>query len=172
MRSRNKLVFVFLLIALVLALPSAALANKLIYRAKLSTGAELHEVVGSNASGTAVFARFPDSVRVNMSVRGLSGVPTAAHIHMPAGEDGTAGPVVTLCGAPAPAVFGSCSDYATQQADGTYLLAFQEGVISGGYVQGITAAQFFNFLDQGLGYVNVHTALNPAGETRGQIIPQ
>lgn len=168
MLRKRPVVFIFILI-LALALPTSVLANKQIYKARLSTGAELHEVVGSRATGTANLARFPDSVRINMSVRGLSGPPTAAHIHMPATEDETAGVVVTLCGSPAPAVFGACT--ATEQPDGTYLLTLQEGVITGGYVQGMTGAQFFANLDAGLAYVNVHTALNPAGEARGQINP-
>jgi hypothetical protein len=51
---------------------------------------------------------------------------------------------------------------------------FIEGVISPSLLQawGITGAQLFGYFDAGLAYVNVHTALNPAGEVRGQIIGQ
>jgi hypothetical protein len=38
--------------------------------------------------------------------------------------------------------------------------------------RGISAQDFFGWMDDGLTYVNVHTALNPAGEARGQIILQ
>ncbi|NLF65073.1 MAG: CHRD domain-containing protein, partial [Chloroflexi bacterium] len=44
--------------------------------------------------------------------------------------------------------------------------------LSPALLRGITPAEFDDMLEAGLTYVNVHTSLNPAGETRGQLIRQ
>ena len=86
---------------------------------------------------------------------------TGAHIHGPA-SDSENGPVLTtLCGGPAPAAT-TC-----EVVDGRLSIS---GELAG--LQGVTPAQFASYVDSGMTYVNVHTALNPAGETHGQIIPQ
>lgn len=166
MVKKNRLFVFFMLIVLVLALPATALANKRIYKAALSTGAELHTVVGSTARGSAVFGTNQDgSVRFSVSVYNLTGTPTGAHIHAPATTSENAGVVVTLCGSgPGTAVVATCS-----MVNGVFIV---EGTIRGSHLNGISGADFFSYLDDGLAYINVHTSLNPVGEARGQIYLQ
>ncbi len=168
---RNRLIITLLLVViLTVAVTSTALANKRLYKARLSASAELHEVVGSSASGSAIVARRPEGFDFQMFVRGLSGPATAAHIHGPASETETAGPVLTLCGNPGPALVATCESV-LDPATGKYQLQII-GSLSPTLLRGITPAEFNNMLEDGLTYVNVHTELNPAGETRGQIIGQ
>lgn len=80
------------------------------------------------------------TVRWTLRFRSLSGKAMAAHIHI--GRPGVAGPVVLpLCGPCRSGMKGS----------GT-----------------LTRAQA-RMVERGRGYVNVHTAKNPAGEVRGQL---
>ena len=51
MQSARRFLLLGLLTAVVFALPVTVLANKQIFKAILTTDAELHEVVGSNAQG-------------------------------------------------------------------------------------------------------------------------
>jgi len=166
-RSTRWMVFAFAFL-MIFALPTTAFANKKIYKARLSTGAELHEVVGSNASGSMALGTNPNgTLHFMLSVRNLSGSVTGAHIHAPADVDENAGIAITLCGnGPTPAVFPTCNT-----VDGSLVLS---GDFNGSFLMGsgMSAAEFFNALDNGLAYVNVHTALNPAGEARGQLIGQ
>jgi hypothetical protein len=156
-----------LALLILLLLPGTALAGKRLYTAKLSYANELHEVVGSTAVGSMTLATNVDStLRFQMSVQRLSAAPTNAHIHGPASESENATTIVTLCGNPAPASVPVCPGL---NADGTWTLS---GDIAGHMVRGMTAGQFYSYLDAGLLYVNVHTALNPAGETRGQLHPR
>lgn len=157
-----------LVVVLALAVPTTVMANKKIYRANLSADNELHEVIDSTARGTGVFNSNPDgSIHFQIQIRNLSGPVTAMHLHAPATEDGTASPVVTLCGGPAPAVLGSCPPLDSSNS----LLV--SGSFNTSYFQpGVTGAQMQNWLESSLVYVNAHTALNPAGEARGQLIPQ
>jgi hypothetical protein len=159
----KRFVSTLVLAALVLALPMTAFAAKTAYQARLSTGAELHEVVGSNARGTLNLGTVPDSgLQFSLSVRNLSGNASAAHLHGPADADQNGPVVVTLCGDGPNSVAGPCV------TDGSgWLLA--EGVIMGYHLQGISGGNFMNALNNGLIYVNVHTELNPAGEARGQV---
>ena len=122
--------------------------------------------MGSNAAGNAWFYAFPDSVRFTMAVYGISGQATGAHIHAPAAPGANGPVIITLCGAPGPAAVATCT------FDNGNM--FIEGVISSSLLQqwGITGAQFFSYFDDGLAYVNVHTALNPMGEVRGQVVGQ
>lgn len=168
MSKRKRLFFIFILTAILLTVPMAALARKQVWKARLTTDAELHDVVGSSATGSAVFATNPDgSLHFVLFVRGLSGPATGAHIHAPATTAQNAPVVLTLCGNPAPSAAGAC----TMDAAGNLTV---EADISGGLLAawGLPGGQLLSWLNDGLAYVNVHTASNPAGEVRGQIGPQ
>ncbi len=164
MSTKNKLFIYAIIVALVMALPVTALANKKIWTAKLTTGAELHEVVGSRAAGSAVFATSIDGRKVNFNliVFNLSGAPTAAHIHGPASTSENGPVIITLCSG------GGCTFDSN-----TNTMSISGSITSSTLNQaGVSPQDFFSWLDDGMLYVNVHTALNPAGEARGQIHPQ
>lgn len=169
MNGKSRSLIFLMVVLLVFALPITALASKRIFIARLTTGAELHEVVGSSASGSmALGTNLDGSMRFMLSVRNLSGAATGAHIHAPANVDENASVVITLCGnGPTQAVVAVCAT----SADGSLVVS---GDFNGSFLNGsgMTGAQFFSALEGGLAYVNVHTALNPAGETRGQLIGQ
>lgn len=168
MNRKHRFLFVFVVLALLVMLPSAAFASKQVWKARLTTSAELHDVVNSSAAGSLLVGTNPDgSPRFTLFVHDLSGPATAAHIHGPADETQNASPVVTLCGnGPTAPVVATC----TMDASGNLMI---EGDIRGANLAaGVTGAQLFDWLDNGLLYVNVHTALNPAGEARGQIYPR
>lgn len=61
---------------------------------------------------------------------------------------------------------------ATCTMDGSTLII--EGEINAALLAawGVNPAEFMSWLNNGLAYVNVHTALNPAGEARGQVNPR
>lgn len=163
MKSVKQLLMLVLLAAVVLALPVTVLANKQVFRATLTTDAELHEVIDSNARGAAIVGTTPQGIHFEVSVNGLSGAATAAHIHGPATPEQNASPVVTLCGNPQPAVLAECT-----MENGALKI---RGMITTQLV-GMTPAQFLAALQSGNLYVNVHTQLNPAGEARGQLYPR
>lgn len=169
MSNRKRLLIILVLTAMLLAVPMAALASKKIWKANLTTGAELHEVVGSSARGSIIFSSSPDgSLHFVMQVRGLSGNPAASHIHAPATTSENAGVKVTLCGGPAPAAAGPCP---ALDAFGNWSV---EGDITSSQLAaiGLLPGTLLGWMDDGLAYVNVHTALNPAGEVRGQLAPR
>jgi hypothetical protein len=164
MKSMRRILLLGLLAAVVLALPLTVLANKRVFLADLTTEAELHEVIGSDASGSGFIGSTPSSgFRFGLQVRGLSGDAVAAHIHGPATADENAPVVVTLCGGPPPAILAQCT-----MQDG--ILVIQGNITT--QIQGMTPAEFVAAMNSGLLYFNVHTVLNPAGEVRGQIIPR
>jgi Cu/Zn superoxide dismutase len=157
-------------LALLFVLPTAALANKKVYQARLTTGAELHQVVGSSAVGSATFGTNPNgSLHFVIQVRNLSGAPMGAHIHAPADTTQNAPVLIPLCGNPSPNATGAACPF--DPSTGTM---YVEGDITSNLLaqRGVTPAALMGYLDGGLAYVNVHTALNPAGEARGQIYPR
>ena len=93
MKSRKRIVVLGIVLLLMLAIPATALATKNVYKARLTTGAELHDVVGSNAVGSFLLGRTPTSFRFTMIVQNLSGPVTGAHLHGPATEAQN-GPIV------------------------------------------------------------------------------
>jgi hypothetical protein len=167
MRTKSKKIVLFFVLALLLvALPtSTVLANKQAWKSAISYSNELHQVVDSMAKGSGNFGTNPNgSLHFIMSVRGLSGAPTGVHLHAPADETQTAGAVVTLCGSgPGIPVFSGPCPF----DNGVMVL---EGDINGYNLTGIGGGAFFTALHDQLVYVNVHTALNPSGEARGQLI--
>lgn len=83
---------------------------------------------------------------------GLSGAVTGSHIHN--APVGSAGPIIQHLNA----------------ANGFFVFPLPGGVSIGGASIPAPSLTFLGTLTAGLGYVNVHTALFPGGEVRGQLI--
>lgn len=152
-----------LLLVMAAALPASA-THKSRWSAHLSTGAELHEVVDSDAEGRFRIIERRNGFSFGLAINGLSGPAGAAHIHGPAGPDANAGILLTLCGGPAPAAVAEC----TTLDDGRVRV---RGFISHELLAswGLSADDLASYMSAGQAYVNVHTVANPAGEVRGQI---
>ena len=105
------------------------------------------EVPPTSSGGTGSFdAKLDKSTKMlswTLSYSGLSGPATAAHLHGPAAPGANAGVVVP---------FQSASSGSTGTAT-------------------LTDAQIADLM-AGKWYANVHTAANPGGEIRGQVMPK
>jgi hypothetical protein len=115
------------------------------YRATLAVRSEVPKPnapagAAGTFSATVTEVGKKSTVRWKLTFHGLSGPAAAAHIHL--GKAGVAGPVIVpLCGPCKSGMSGS----------GT--MTHDQG----------------EKLEDGIGYVNVHTAKNKAGEIRGQL---
>ena len=166
MTTRRRVIFALLVLTILVALPSTALAAKKRWVAQLLPSNEVPPAVGSTAIGQAIIVVRPPGVwTFRVQVDGLSGPPTGGHIHAPADATQNAPVVLSLCGSPGPAAVATCTYDAVT---GRMLI---EGTLQPALLQawGITYAQLTDWLDDGLAYVNVHTAAYPAGEVRGQL---
>jgi hypothetical protein len=109
-----------------------------------------YEPAKTPASGQGSFTLVGNQLTFNIAYRDLSGPAMAAHFHASAPLGNNAGIIVDL-------------------------IAFNGGSFgSSGSVSGttnLTASQLAAFID-GQAYVNFHTAANPGGEIRGQILPK
>lgn len=142
-----------------LALPFTA--HALTYQFNASLNGE-NGVPPTGASGTGLatlsyddnnsMVTTDDSYSLSLSAFGLSGPSTGMHIHAPADES-TNAPVVVNFVAPDFLVLSS----------GTSLLV-------GGADVSPPYPGFLTQLQAGLTYAQVHTALNPTGEIRGQFL--
>jgi hypothetical protein len=99
----------------------------------------------TRGSGTAEASldRSNNVLKYKITYSGLSGPATMAHFHGPAPAGANAGVVVPFANAASP-IEGSAILTPAQAAD----------------------------LNSGKWYVNIHTAANPAGEIRGQMLPK
>jgi hypothetical protein len=137
----TKMFFAALALSTVLS-SSAALAESLTFRANL-TGAAETPPNPSKGTGTAVVVLDTATKMVDWTITysGLSGPATAAHFHGPAAMGVAAGVEVPISAPLASPITGMATLTDAQEAD----------------------------LKAGLWYVNVHTALVPKGEIRGQL---
>ena len=112
------------------------------FRATLSAAAEV-PANASTATGTmeASFDKASSVLKWRVSYSGLTGPATAGHIHGPALPGANAGVVV-----PFPSIASPAEGAAT-----------------------LTPAQVADLM-AGKWYVNIHTAQNPGGEIRGQVM--
>lgn len=97
----------------------------------------------TTATGTGTFILTGNSLQYDITVKNMSGAITAAHFHQ--GDVGVVGSVAMAI------------TFNGQRATGSWT--------------NMTDLQRNAILDREI-YVNVHTALNPDGEIRGQILPQ
>jgi hypothetical protein len=115
----------------------------------MSGAYERPTAVETAGTGSGTLAIQGNTLNFDIRYSGLSGPATLAHIHGPAGVDGTAGVMINL------APFNG----------GAFGIA---GTLAGSVV--LTAEQKAAILS-GKTYVNVHTDLNKPGEIRGQVLP-
>ena len=122
------------------------LSANLLLSARLD-GAQEVPAVTTDAMGVASFTLNPtrDTMCVNISVNGLSGPVTGAHVHE--GAPGVSGGIVT-----------DLTPYVVNNRIAATLTGSD-----------ITPAMIAKYLN-GEFYVNVHTAANPNGEIRGQLM--
>jgi hypothetical protein len=134
------LIAVGVLAAVAFGRPAASMP---MYSAKLNTAQEVPAETGapSNAGGTFSATLSGKTLKWKLTFHNLTGPATAAHIHM--GAKGKAGGViVALCANCKSPVSGSTA----------------------------VSASVIKTLNGGGAYVNVHTAKNPNGEIRGQVM--
>ena len=148
---RSRLSLGLLLAVVILAVPTAALANKRLYSADLVNGQGAQKgsaVVGTNQDGT---------MRYQVVARGLTTPVTAAHIH--SAVDGSI--LVTLCGSGAgiPACVPAPGDPNSVLINGNITPAMM--AVPGGTVNSLLSAE--------MTYINVHTTANPGGEVSGTL---
>ena len=106
-------------------------------------------MMGGTGDATVTFERRTQQMRFKLAYAGLSGGgATTAHFHGPGAADANA-PVTVAIGVPAGGV--------------------QQGTVEG---QATLTDQQAADLLAGRWYVNIHTAANPGGEIRGQVLPQ
>ena len=113
---------------------------------------------GAFGNATVVVDMTARTVAYAVNVWNLPSGVTASHIHI--GSALTAGPVVVNLSPPATASndFG----FSGTVADTAFTLRPDQGIRS--------ADDLFQALQGGNSYVNVHSAVNPGGEIRGQLI--
>ncbi|MDQ3015723.1 MAG: CHRD domain-containing protein [Bacteroidota bacterium] len=120
------------------------LSSSLLFTARMNGGNEV-PAVSTDAEGLGIisFDQKKSTLYVNVSLSSLSGAITGIHIHEGAvGENG-------------PVIFN--------------LTPFLNGNRVKGTIQNITRDQFAKFVS-GAYYMNAHTAENPGGEIRGQVL--
>jgi hypothetical protein len=124
------------------------------FTASLTGAAERPNPVTTSATGNAsvTWNATTGTFSYTMNVSNLTGV-TGAHIHGPATVDQAAGVLVPLT---APVSANVSGTFAAAQITAA----------------GVSVDSLLSLMRTGRTYVNVHTAANPAGEIRGQLIRQ
>jgi hypothetical protein len=144
---------------LILSTVDSAFAVKRIYDAPLSGENEV-PAVQSSATGLAEFTPpVNDTIKYRINITGISGA-TGAHIH--SGQAGANGEVVA-----------DLLTETTKNRDTSYGMTIRGNLSDSslkGPMQGKTLADLVAAMDSGETYVNIHTAQNPNGEIRGQIV--
>jgi hypothetical protein len=133
-------------VAALLSLTSRGKAATTTFKADLKGSSEVpSNTTGGTGSATVTLDSATNKITWNVTFSGLTGAATAAHIHGPAPAGKNAGVMEWLSTKGQPAA----------------------SPISGSAT--ITAAQASDMMN-GQCYVNVHTAANPGGEIRGQLM--
>jgi CHRD domain len=128
------------------------------FASPLSHAQEVGVVNAPGAGGYAEFRLDGSTLTYRITVRHLTGPASMAHIHGPGDRHENAGISIWLCGTaalPGPAGTPTCRT----ATDGLLV----EGSVA------VTTDQLA-MIEAKLGYTNVHTAMHPGGEVRGQVL--
>ena len=128
------------------------------YISTMSAANEKPTANASTATGTATYTLKGNTLSFVVNVSGLTGPATLSHIHV--GAASVAGGVIV------PFVTGS-----VQSGNVTAGTIDLSSTVSNG-TSTISGDSLKVLLNNGNAYTNVHTAANPGGEIRGQIIKQ
>jgi hypothetical protein len=120
----------------------------------------------SAGTGTATITLTGNSLSLFESFTGITGPATGAHIHCCAPIGTSTGIAVPFLNFPA-ATSGTYTSTFDLTAAAIYLPAFLAA--NGGTASGAETALLAG-LNSGQAYANIHTALSPAGEIRGQFV--
>ncbi|NDP48241.1 MAG: CHRD domain-containing protein [Sulfuriferula multivorans] len=147
--------------------PLAAHAEILQFNALLNSANSVPALTNPNTAASGLSTLFYDTLTntydFTLSAFSLSGSVTGMHIHGPANTTQSGGVLVDINMAP----FQKFNS-------GSTLLLGGDDVTSFGFVasaNGHPGQSFLNTLNSGLTYVNIHTAMYPGGEIRGQLLP-
>ncbi|HEY3935601.1 MAG TPA: CHRD domain-containing protein [Gemmatimonadales bacterium] len=140
--------------ALTARLAHPASAQSITYTAQM-TGAQETPATTSTATGTATLTLIGSRLHYTVTVHNLSNTATAAHIHV--GATGVGGPPVY--------------SFTVHH--------IKDGTVAAGTIDlnmaaspGVSGDSLKTLLSNGHAYVNVHTATDPNGEIRGQLMKQ
>ena len=133
--------------------PTVVVPKPETFSASLAGANERPNPVATAATGSASISVLSGVATFSISVNGLSGVPTAAHIHGPADPSVAVGVIVPFTPLTNPVASGTIST-------GTFTATNNAAV---------TFDSLLVLLRTGKAYVNVHTAANPGGEIRGTV---
>jgi Cu/Zn superoxide dismutase len=134
--------------------PDAVPQQSLKYAAQMN-GAAATPPNAEKATGTATMTLANNQLRYTITVNGLSGPATAAHIHV--GKLGVSGPPVYT--------FRINKNVSGTLAEGSVDLTKDVS-------KGVSGDSLRVLLNTGNAYVNVHTSAHAAGEIRGQVTKQ
>lgn len=123
------------------------------FSANLTAAAEVPPVNRPNTTGTATFTLRGSTIDYTINVSGLSGPSNGAHIHGPGAVGVDAGIIVGF-------------DNLTAVTSGL----LKTGSFTAATAAGVSFDSVLVLMRNGNAYLNVHTALNPGGEIRGQIV--
>jgi hypothetical protein len=117
----------------------------------------------STATASASYTVSGTTVSYAITYSGLSGPPTQSHIHV-GGDTVNGGVVVPFSGLP-------------NAASGSFNGTFTGANVAAGSAGGVTITKgdlnsLLTAMRNGQAYTNIHTTARPAGEIRGQILPQ
>jgi hypothetical protein len=163
--------FAIALLALVCVPASAAIIT---YTTVMDGPTEGTASLGTGTA-TVTYNDTAHSMRVQADFQGLSGTTTAAHIHAPTptpftGTAGVATQQPSFSGFPLGVQSGSMDTTFDLTQSSSWNSSF---IANNGGSPATAEAAFFNFMNQGRAYFNIHSSVNPGGEIRGfMVVPE
>ena len=156
----------------VLMLSAAVSVHAQIYKVALSGSNEIPAVTpGGSGTAVVVLNSTTHEMRVSANFTGLVGNSTASHIHCCAVQPANAGVATTtpaFVGFPIGVTAGAWDNTYNMTLPGTWNAAF---ITANGGTPANAETAFISGVAAGRSYLNIHSAISPGGELRGNLVP-